>query len=135
MEANLSDLLRQLAASVNSRSGVEVDVQIEGETELSPDVKVSLYRIAQEALNNVAKHSNASHAQIMLTVRPTNSGLAGRQVHLVINDNGCGFDTTISKPTHIGLDIMRERAAAIGAQLDIRSAIGAGTTVHVEAVL
>jgi nitrate/nitrite-specific signal transduction histidine kinase len=71
----------------------------------------------------------------MLTVRPTNNGLAGRQVHLVIDDNGCGFDTTISKPTHIGLDIMRERAAAIGAQLEIRSAIGAGTTVRVEATV
>jgi len=135
MEANLSDLLRQLAASVNSRSGVEVDVHIEGETELSPEVKVSLYRIAQEALNNVAKHSNASHAWVALTTRPADNGAHGTQVRLVISDNGCGFDTTISKPTHIGLDIMRERAAAIGAQLDIRSAVGAGTTVQVEAVL
>jgi signal transduction histidine kinase len=114
---------------------VEVDVHIEGETELSPEVKVSLYRIAQEALNNVAKHSNASHAWVALTTRPADNGAHGTQVRLVISDNGCGFDTTISKPTHIGLDIMRERAAAIGAQLDIRSAVGAGTTVQVEAVL
>ncbi len=135
MEANLSDLLRQLAASVNSRSGVEIDVCIEGETDLSPDVKVSLYRIAQEALNNVAKHSNASHAKVMLTMQPADNGTHNGHVRLVISDDGCGFDTTISKPTHIGLDIMRERAAAIGAQLDIRSAIGAGTTVQVEAVL
>jgi len=135
MEANLSDLLRQLAASVNSRSGVEIDVCIEGEVELSPDVKVSLYRIAQEALNNVAKHSNASHAKVILAMQPANNGANNGRVRLVISDNGCGFDTTVSKPTHIGLDIMRERAAAISAQLDIRSAVGAGTTVQVEAVL
>ena len=131
MEANLADLLRQLAASINSRSGVEVDVQIEGEVELSPDVKVSLYRIAQEALNNVAKHSNAAQAQITLSMR-TGNGASPAWVRLVITDNGCGFDTTVSKPAHIGLDIMQERAAAIGAQLTIRSAVGAGTTVQVE---
>jgi len=137
MEANLSDLLRQLAASVNSRSGVEIDVRIEGERDLSPDVKVSLYRIAQEALNNVAKHSNASHAQVVLAIQPANNGstTANGRVRLVISDDGCGFDPAIGKPTHIGLDIMRERAAAIGAQLDIRSAVGAGTTIQVEAAI
>ncbi len=131
MEANLGDLLRQLAASVNSRSGTEVDVQIEGHTDLSPDVKVSLYRIAQEALNNVAKHSNATHARIMLNVGP-DDGTENVRVRLVITDDGCGFDTNISKPTHIGLDIMNERAAAIGTRLTIQSQIGAGTTVQVE---
>ncbi|MFC1466804.1 MAG: PAS domain-containing sensor histidine kinase [Candidatus Brachytrichaceae bacterium NZ_4S206] len=131
MEANLGDLLRQLAASINSRSGVEVDVQIEGNAELSPDVKVSLYRIAQEALNNVAKHSNAAHARVALSTGPSN-GASNGQVRLVISDDGCGFDTKISKPTHIGLDIMNERAAAIGARLTIRSEVGAGTTVQVE---
>ncbi|MCS6848226.1 MAG: PAS domain S-box protein [Anaerolineae bacterium] len=131
MEANLGDLLRQLAASINSRSGVEVDVQIEGNAELSPDVKVSLYRIAQEALNNVAKHSNATHARVVLSMGPGNGKSNGR-VQLLIADDGCGFDTKISKPTHIGLDIMNERAAAIGARLTIQSEIGAGTTVQVE---
>ncbi|MCS7055867.1 MAG: PAS domain-containing sensor histidine kinase [Thermoflexales bacterium] len=130
MEANLGDLLRQLAASINSRSGVEVDVHIEGDTELSPDVKVSLYRIAQEALNNVAKHSNAAHAKVVLSMGGGVSG--GQGVRLIISDDGCGFDTKISKPTHIGLDIMNERAAAIGARLTIHSQIGAGTTVQVE---
>jgi signal transduction histidine kinase len=106
-------------------------VRIEGEVELSPDVKISLYRIAQEALNNVAKHSNAAQAQITLSMR-TGNGASPAWVRLVITDNGCGFDTTVSKPAHIGLDIMQERAAAIGAQLTIRSAVGAGTTVQVE---
>lgn len=128
MEANLGELLRQLAASINSRSGVEVDVRIEGCADLSPDVKVSLYRIAQEALNNVAKHSNAAHASVLLS----SDDAANGRVRLVISDDGCGFDTRISKPTHIGLDIMNERAAAIGARLTIQSEIGAGTTVQVE---
>ncbi len=131
MEANLGDLLRQLAASINSRSGVEVDVQIEGDAELSPDVKVSLYRIAQEALNNVAKHSNADHARVVLRTH-SSGGASNGTVSLVISDDGCGFDTKISKPTHIGLDIMNERAAAIGARLTIHSEVGAGTTVQVE---
>lgn len=132
MEANLSDLLHQLAASIHSRSGVEVAVDVEGQLELSPDVKISLYRIAQEAINNVAKHSNATQARIELLMRPAHDGATEGCVQLVVSDNGCGFDKRINKPTHIGLDIMRERAAAIGARLDIESEIGNGTLVRVE---
>lgn len=125
LEANLSDLLRQLVASIASRAQVKVDVVIEGHAELSPEVKVSLYRIAQEALNNVAKHSGASEAVVALVMQPT-------RVSLTIQDNGNGFDTAINKPTHLGLDIMRERAATIGATQNIRSAVGKGTSVQVQ---
>jgi PAS domain S-box-containing protein len=131
MEANLRDLLPQLAASVSSRAGAAVDVKIEGQTDLPPDVKVSLYRIAQEALNNIAKHSGASEARVELSMTPSDDG-SGARVRLTITDDGSGFDTSVSKPAHIGLDIMHERAAAIGAQLRIQSRIGAGTTVQVE---
>lgn len=131
MDGDLSELLRQLAASIASRSRVKVDIRIEGQIALSPDVKVSLYRIAQEALNNVAKHSNATEARVELLVESPNVPQA--HVRLTVTDNGNGFDTTINKPTHIGLDIMRERATAMDAQLTLHSEIGKGTTVHVEA--
>ena len=127
MEAGLSDLLRQLAASITSRAHVLVDVEIDGDgqAELTPDVKVSLYRIAQETLNNVAKHSGATEVTVALSLSPA-------QTRLVIVDNGRGFDMTVNKPTHLGLDIMRERATAMGATLNIHSAIGQGTRVQVE---
>jgi PAS domain S-box-containing protein len=127
MEANLAELLKQLAASIASRARVNVDVRVEGQAELPPDVKVSLYRIAQEALNNVAKHSGATEANVTLIV----ADHANTSVQLTVTDNGSGFDTRISKPTHIGLDIMRERAAAINAHLNVMSQPGQGTTVQV----
>lgn len=130
LEANLADLLRQLAASIASRARVDVGVHVEGQAELAPEVKVSLYRIAQEALNNVAKHSGASEAHVNLVVHP-DAGAAPR-VRLSVTDNGSGFDPSISRPTHIGLDIMRERAAAIGARLRIHSQPGKGTEVCAE---
>jgi PAS domain S-box-containing protein len=134
IEANLSDLLKQLAASISSRARVHVDLHVDSNIELEPEVKVSLYRIAQEALNNVAKHSGASETWVEVAM-PAPSGANGTRpkvcVQLTITDNGNGFDTSISKPTHLGLDIMRERAAAIEAQLEIRSQVGKGTTVEV----
>lgn len=134
LEANLNDLLKQLAASISSRARVHVDLHIDSGAELEPEVKVSLYRIAQEALNNVAKHSGASEARVEVTSSEA-AGENGRQpkpcVQLTITDNGNGFDTSISKPTHLGLDIMRERAAAIEAQLEIHSQPGKGTIVAV----
>jgi PAS domain S-box-containing protein len=132
IEANLADLLRQLAASIASRARVDVDVRIDSQVELPPDVKVSLYRIAQEALNNVAKHSGASEAMVDLVVLPAREGDRSPCVRLSVSDNGSGFDPSISRPTHIGLDIMRERAGAIGAKLRIHSEMGKGTEVCAE---
>ncbi|MCS6773010.1 MAG: PAS domain-containing sensor histidine kinase [Anaerolineae bacterium] len=131
VEASLPDLLRQLSASITSRARVSVEVRINGDaSDIPPEIKVSLYRIAQEALNNVAKHSGASKAEVVLTVGAPN----GKEPHIALSvrDDGCGFDPTIAKPTHLGLNIMRERAAAIGAALRIESQPGKGTLVHVE---
>jgi PAS domain S-box-containing protein len=134
LEANLSDLLKQLSASISSRARVHVSLHVDDTIELEPEVKVSLYRIAQEALNNVAKHSGASEATVEV-VTPAPSGTNGKHpklcVQLTVTDNGNGFDLSISKPTHLGLDIMRERAAAIEAHLEIHSELGKGTTVQV----
>jgi ligand-binding sensor domain-containing protein/signal transduction histidine kinase len=125
LEANLGDLLRQLAAATTGRARVPVEVTIEGDyAGLSPDVKIALYRIAQEALNNVAKHARASQARIRLCCGPD-------VVELCIADDGQGFDPSQIPPNHLGVGIMHERAAAIDAQLTVESEIGEGTSVRV----
>jgi nitrate/nitrite-specific signal transduction histidine kinase len=126
MEAALSDLLRQLGESVTGRARVAVAVKIDGQGPegLTPDVKVGLYRIAQEALNNVAKHSGASNAWVNLSYGPEG-------VLMSIEDDGRGFDPASVPPNHLGLGIMQERAAAIGAVVVIESEPGAGTHIDV----
>jgi signal transduction histidine kinase len=84
----------------------------------------SLYRIAQEALNNVGKHSQATQASITLQ-------LAGGSADLSVSDNGRGFDPDKVTGEHLGLTIMRERADEIGADLRIESTPGCGTCVCV----
>jgi len=123
-ETKLGDLLRQLAESITGRARVPVAVKMEGDCPLPPEVKVALYRIAQEALNNVAKHAGAGRAEVRLRCEP------GR-VSLCISDDGRGFDPESVPPESLGLGIMRERAEAVGAVLEIESRAGKGTRVVV----
>jgi PAS domain S-box-containing protein len=91
---------------------------------LPPDTETTLYRIAQEALTNTARHSRASRVDVILERR-------GDDVLLVVEDNGVGFDLS-EKPgegSSFGLVGMQERAALVGAALQIESAPGGGTTV------
>jgi nitrate/nitrite-specific signal transduction histidine kinase len=139
VEANLADLLRQLAEAVTGREGVPVEVTIEGQCRLEPDVHVALYRIAQEALNNVVKHAQAGRVEVSLTCAPrdpsewgsSKEGLQGEQVELCIYDDGRGFDPSDVPPDRLGLGIIRERAQAIGAALQIDTLPGRGTVVRV----
>jgi two-component system nitrate/nitrite sensor histidine kinase NarX len=129
-ETELSDLLRQLAEAITGRTRVPVSVAVEGQCSLPPDVKVALYRIAQEALNNMAKHASAGRATIGLRC----VDIAEEQekgIELRVSDDGRGFDPTRVSSNHLGLGIMRERAEAVGATLTIESAIGLGTQVTV----
>ncbi len=121
-EVPLTDLFRQLADAAHGRSGIEVHVDIAIECDMDPDAKLAFYRIAQEALNNSAKHSEASHVSLVLVQR---EGV----VELVVADNGRGFDMAEKGPESFGLDIMRERAESVGANLSIASAPGKGTQV------
>jgi PAS domain S-box-containing protein len=123
-EAELADLLRQLADSVIGRARLPVQLSLEGDYDLSAEVKVALYRIAQEALNNIAKHAGASQAEIRLSCD-------GGVVRLQISDDGVGFDLADIPAKSLGLGIMRERANTIGAQLDVESQIGTGTQITV----
>lgn len=83
------------------------------------------YRVAQEALNNIAKHSGARQVEVRLECQP------GGMI-LSIKDDGLGLDSRAFIPGHLGLAIMRERANSIGANLKIESQAGQGTTVDLE---
>ena len=123
VEAPLPTLLRQLIEAMVSRSRIAIQLSAEGERKLPPDVQVGLYRIAQEALNNVVKHAKASQAVATLRLDDV--------VRLTIADDGAGFDPGTVTADHLGLRIMRERAEAIGAQLSVYSEPGDGTQVSV----
>jgi signal transduction histidine kinase len=136
VEANLADLLRQLAEAVTGREGVPVEVTIEGQCRLEPDVHVALYRIAQEALNNVVKHAQAGYVKVSLRCAPPTRPIPpplewGGQTELCICDDGRGFDPGVVPPDRLGLDIIRERAQAIGAALEIDTSPGHGTQIRV----
>jgi signal transduction histidine kinase len=124
IEVDLADLLRQLAEAISGRARIPVTVQIEGSTDISADVKVALYRVAQEALNNIAKHAHADRVAIQLERSP-------ERIALTVSDDGSGFVFEHIAAHHLGLGIMRERADAIGATLSIRTAPDQGTTVEV----
>ena len=95
---------------------------------LSSDAQTMLYRLAQEALNNVAKHARANHVDVVLEG-------SSEHVSLIIEDNGVGFDTSKAQIVGEGLGLigMHERAGLVGANLQIESTPGQGTTVIVRA--
>lgn len=133
VETNLQDLLRQLGEAASGREGIPVNVRIEGEGSLPPEVHIALYRIAQEALNNVVKHARASQVAVRLCFTCTDQAedRQGQCVLLSIIDNGRGFDLTQTPNHRLGLRIMQERVDEIGANLFIDSQLGEGTQVTV----
>jgi signal transduction histidine kinase len=118
-------LLTQLADAFVGRARVPLDLHINGDCELTHEVKLVFYRVAQEALNNIARHSGARQVEMRLECQPG-------QMALWIKDDGLGFDVGSVPPDHLGIAIMRERAASIGASYKIKSQIGQGTTVELD---
>jgi signal transduction histidine kinase len=94
-------------------------------------VHVTLYRIAQEALSNVVKHAGSSQAKVSLRCEPTSispvEGEVTERIELRIKDDGRGFDPEGVPADCLGLRIIRERADAIGASIEIESQTGCGT--------
>lgn len=92
---------------------------------LLPEIEINLYRIAQEALNNVAKHAKATNISVLLET-------PGNEIVLIIEDNGIGFEATekANKTTGLGLVGMSERALLIDGVVEIESAKGKGTTIY-----
>ena len=122
LEANLGDLLHQLAESLRSRTRAPIEVEVAGVARLPADVHVTLYRVAQEALSNASTHASAPSVRVVLDY-------SDRAATLSVRDDGVGFSPAEIPPGHLGTLIMRERADAIGAALTIDSAQGRGTTV------
>lgn len=110
-------------------TGIEVDCEVGGwgTSRINEAVETAFYRVLQEALTNVAKHSQAKSVSVILQKQP-------QEVVMIVEDNGCGFDV----PTqfngdgpiqHLGLLGMRERMIAAGGGLEIESLAGIGTSV------
>ncbi|CAG0971701.1 partial Sensor histidine kinase LiaS, partial [Anaerolineae bacterium] len=130
VETKLGDLLRQLGEAAVGRERLIIAVHIEGDCKLPPETHIALYRIAQESLNNILKHSRATHVDVSLNC-VLDSADHAQVIELAIRDDGRGFDLNNVPPNRLGLCNMRERAQAIGADLIIQSQPGRGTEIKV----
>ncbi len=130
--AQLDDLglvpaLRSFVSQDCPPKGLQVDLDVSGDpVRLDPLVETAIYRVVQEALNNVGRHSGTSHARVKLDYD-------NEELTLRVSDDGVGFDPSeqFSPPRGWGLAGMRERVESLGGQLALRSAPGQGTTVEV----
>lgn len=129
-DLGLVTALEMLAREMSQGTGLDVNFRREGiERRLPHEVELSLYRIAQEALNNVQKHSRAARAGLMIRYDP-----AG--IIMEVTDDGIGFDmphspTDFAPNGHFGLLGIWERADLIGARLSVETAPGSGTRITV----
>ncbi len=126
----LEPALEGLVEDLNSRKILKAELKIEGQGQrLKEEVELALFRVAQEATNNIRKHSQATQAKIVLEY-------ARDRVHLTISDNGKGFKTEENPGAEsargMGLIGMQERAQLINAKLNIESILGQGTKVSIE---
>ena len=124
-QTGLLAALQQRLEAVEQGAGLDATLEIAGPLRLPSHIEDCLYRIAQEALNNVLRHSSASQVLVRIQVD-------GDIVTLEITDDGAGFEVTPEVNEHgIGMNQMRARAAALNADLTIESTSGQGTCVRV----
>lgn len=119
--AHLPDALRTLTERWAEDAGIAAKVEVTGTREpLSPAIEVSLFRVVQESLTNVAKHAGASRVGVTLSY-------TGAEVLLDVRDDGRGF--VRGAGTGFGLTSMRQRIRGIGGRVEVQSAPGEGTSV------
>lgn len=129
-DTDLPDLLHLLATALTGRTNIPVTLtltgqgSLQGQGRLPAEAQIALYRICQEALNNVAKHAWATKVEIDLHYE-------GDELQLRLVDNGRGFDPERIPSGHYGLEMMCERAGSVGAALEMASAPGDGTEISV----
>ena len=121
---DLGNLLQGVVKSIGARCKIPIELIINGEYKLPAKIELGFYRIAQEALNNIVKHSYATKASLVLKILP-------EKVYMDITDNGRGFDDKKIASTNLGLTIMRERAKLLRASISIESLPGEGTRITV----
>jgi len=127
LDMGLVGALQQFIDGWSRTFGIAAEFHASGftETRLPPAVETHLYRVAQEALHNVYKHAQATRVGVLLEKR-------GRDVVLIVEDNGTGFDPdAVKADAGLGLIGMRERAEIIGGTLNVESRPGKGTTIFV----
>jgi signal transduction histidine kinase len=125
-DLGLTLAISTLAESVATRANLELELAIPANIDgLQPHVEQCVYRVAQEALENVTRHANASNVRVALEQTTT-------QLALTVADNGSGFDPTTVNGEHFGIKGMRERAEMAGGRLFVHSAPHEGTQVRLE---
>jgi signal transduction histidine kinase len=127
-ELGLAAALKARIDAVEARGGTAVQLDLQELPSLDPALEMGLYRIAQEALNNAAKHAEATEIDVRLAQN-------GESVILAIADNGCGFDPAAVPNGRVGLQGMAERVAQMKGDLQIKSTPGQGTEIFVEVPL
>ncbi|WP_198548983.1 GAF domain-containing protein [Streptomyces sp. PRh5] len=115
--------LTQHVEALRARYGIATEAKLDAEPETTPEAKHALYRIAQESLHNVAKHSQARNVRLHLLNEPG-------AITLTVADDGVGFDCKGSFPGHLGLLSMRERAREVGGTLNVDSRPGQGSRIR-----
>ncbi len=125
-EAPLAELVGHAAEAAVCRHDVVIERHIGSDRDLTSAQRVNLYRIVQEALSNIVRHSGATHVLVSWEKTGPETGT------LRIADDGSGFDPEQPKPGHFGLSHMVQRAADIGAKWALTSAPGQGTEIRVD---
>jgi two-component system nitrate/nitrite sensor histidine kinase NarX len=119
--------LKNLVKRFKSEEGIATFLQVNGRLRVSPEVEIQMMRITQEALSNIRKHAKARNVRVLLRAKPV--------CKLLIEDDGVGFEKDQDEVellgNNIGMNIMKERANSVGANLYIESDVGEGTRITV----
>jgi signal transduction histidine kinase len=130
-QAGLAAALEDATAALRAR-GVAVQVRVAERLDLTAEIERLLFRAAQEALRNVAKHARPSNVEVSVRV-------ARHRAFLLVSDDGVGFDPAVlderSREGHVGLRVLADLVAAEGGTVDVASAPGGGTALRVEVPL
>jgi signal transduction histidine kinase len=123
------DALRSECLSLHQRDGITAKYYAQDvPTDLPRDVALCVYRVAQEALRNVAHHAQAQQASVWLVAND-------RELVLCVRDRGVGFDVATRCKSGLGLESMRERVRLVQGRLTVRSRPGKGTKITVRVPL
>jgi two-component system nitrate/nitrite sensor histidine kinase NarX len=129
-DARLEVLLKQIAEAASGRLRKPVIFTYKGQGTLPVEVRITFYRLTQEAVNNIIKHAEADNVSISLICENKVSGGFCKKAKLTIIDDGRGFLELNDSTGHLGFKIMKERAELIGAKLSIKSKLERGTTIQ-----